>query len=127
MGWSGRADGDDCYSLGELESSVIVMPERLSNSSAERVAAEPDRQHNNFDLLRLLFASIVVLYHCYDLSLNRAYGWIPHVMSSALAVQGFFAMSGCLIVGATIATTIFGGISRSADGGCCPHIGRCWG
>lgn len=56
-------------------------------------------RENNFDLLRLLFASIVVLRHCYDLSLNPAYSWIPHLMNSRLAVEGFFAMSGCLIVG----------------------------
>jgi peptidoglycan/LPS O-acetylase OafA/YrhL len=54
---------------------------------------------NNFDLLRLLFASIVVLYHCYDLSFSPAYLWIPHVASANLAVQGFFAMSGFLIIG----------------------------
>lgn len=56
-------------------------------------------RHNNFDLLRLLFASIVVLYHCYDLSFSPAYFWIPRVASADLAVQGFFAMSGFLIVG----------------------------
>jgi peptidoglycan/LPS O-acetylase OafA/YrhL len=56
-------------------------------------------RHNNFDLLRLLFASIVVLYHCYDLSFSPAYLWIPYVASANLAVQGFFAMSGFLIIG----------------------------
>jgi peptidoglycan/LPS O-acetylase OafA/YrhL len=55
-------------------------------------------RHNNFDLLRLLFASIVVLYHCYDLSFSPAYFWIPRVASANLAVEGFFAMSGYLIV-----------------------------
>ena len=63
--------------------------------------SEPNdaHRHNNFDLLRLLFASIVVLYHCYDLSGSPAYLWIPNVASADLAVQGFFAMSGFLIVG----------------------------
>jgi peptidoglycan/LPS O-acetylase OafA/YrhL len=56
-------------------------------------------RNNNFDLLRMLFASMVVLYHCHDLSLNTSYFWIPYVTSSGLAVEGFFAMSGCLIVG----------------------------
>jgi len=55
-------------------------------------------RHNNFDLLRLLFALIVVLYHCYDLSFNSAFLWIPRIASATLAVQGFFAMSGFLIV-----------------------------
>ena len=56
-------------------------------------------RQNNFDLLRLIFASVVVLYHCHDLSLNTTYSWIPFVASSRLAVEGFFAMSGFLIVG----------------------------
>ena len=56
-------------------------------------------RHNNFDLLRLLFASIVVLYHCYDLSFNPSYLWISRIVSANLAVQGFFAMSGFLVVG----------------------------
>jgi peptidoglycan/LPS O-acetylase OafA/YrhL len=56
-------------------------------------------RNNNFDLLRMVFASMVVLYHCHDLSLNPSYFWIPYVTSSRLAVEGFFAMSGCLIVG----------------------------
>jgi peptidoglycan/LPS O-acetylase OafA/YrhL len=53
---------------------------------------------NNFDLLRLTFASMVVLYHCYDLSGEPALRWVPLVCSAKLAVEGFFAMSGCLIV-----------------------------
>jgi peptidoglycan/LPS O-acetylase OafA/YrhL len=58
-----------------------------------------EHRHNNFDLLRLLLASIVVLYHCYDLSFSPSYLWIPRVASADLAVQGFFAMSGFLIIG----------------------------
>lgn len=53
---------------------------------------------NNFDLLRLTFASMVVLYHCYDLSGEPVLRWIPIVCSAKLAVEGFFVMSGCLIV-----------------------------
>jgi peptidoglycan/LPS O-acetylase OafA/YrhL len=55
-------------------------------------------RNNNFDFLRLLFASVVVLYHYYDLSFNPVYFWVPTVASATLAVQGFFAMSGFLIV-----------------------------
>jgi peptidoglycan/LPS O-acetylase OafA/YrhL len=55
-------------------------------------------RNNNFDLLRLIFACMVVMYHCHDWSLNPSYFWIPYVTSSRLAVEGFFAMSGCLIV-----------------------------
>ena len=78
---------------------MIMLKTKNDNPPQDLSRLEPDRQHNNFDLLRLIFASIVVLYHCYELSLNRAYAWVPHVFSSVLAVQGFFAMSGCLIVG----------------------------
>lgn len=53
---------------------------------------------NNFDILRLTFASMVVLYHCYDLSGESILKWIPLVCSAKLAVEGFFVMSGCLIV-----------------------------
>jgi peptidoglycan/LPS O-acetylase OafA/YrhL len=53
---------------------------------------------NNFDMLRLTFASMVVLYHCYDLSGEPVLKWIPLVCSAKLAVEGFFVMSGCLIV-----------------------------
>ena len=53
---------------------------------------------NNFDILRLTFASMVVLYHCYDLSGEPVLRWVPSVCSAKLAVEGFFVMSGCLIV-----------------------------
>ena len=72
--------------------TVRNMKQQLSESNDAH-------RHNNFDLLRLLFASIVVLYHCYDLTFSPAYFWIPRVASADLAVQGFFAMSGFLIVG----------------------------
>jgi len=53
---------------------------------------------NNFDILRLLFAWIVVFTHCYDLSLSPAFLKLLFLMQSERAVFGFFAISGCLIV-----------------------------
>lgn len=54
---------------------------------------------NNFDLLRLIFAVVVVLEHCYDLSLQSYLSWIPRVVViSRFAVPGFFAISGYLIL-----------------------------
>jgi peptidoglycan/LPS O-acetylase OafA/YrhL len=53
---------------------------------------------NNFDVLRLILASIVVLAHCFDLSREPALSWVGDVISSRVAVEGFFAMSGFLIV-----------------------------
>lgn len=61
-------------------------------------SGEDIRRKNNFDLLRLIFASIVVLFHCSDLSFDPAYAWIPKLISATLAVQGFFTMSGFLII-----------------------------
>ena len=54
-------------------------------------------QRNNFDLLRLVFASMVCLVHAYQLSGFRQLGWIAKVFSSAIAVKGFFVVSGFLI------------------------------
>jgi peptidoglycan/LPS O-acetylase OafA/YrhL len=52
---------------------------------------------NNFDLLRLLFAGIVLLVHSYELSGFRQLGVIAHFLSSAVAVKAFFVVSGFLI------------------------------
>jgi peptidoglycan/LPS O-acetylase OafA/YrhL len=41
---------------------------------------------------------MVVLAHCHDLSMEPALSWVPHIVDSRLAVEGFFVMSGCLIV-----------------------------
>lgn len=52
---------------------------------------------NNFDLLRLLFAGTVCLVHAYQLSGYQQLAWIDSVLSSAMAVKAFFAVSGFLI------------------------------
>src|SRR5436309_15940253 len=51
---------------------------------------------NNFDLARLILASIVVLFHCGVLSNSPALQSFAALDSEA-AVEGFFAISGCLI------------------------------
>lgn len=53
--------------------------------------------NNNFDLLRLMFASMVCLVHTQALSGYRELEWIPQLLSSALAVKAFFVVSGFLI------------------------------
>jgi peptidoglycan/LPS O-acetylase OafA/YrhL len=53
---------------------------------------------NNFDLIRLTFAVVVVLAHCHDLSEQKALWLIPYVASSHVAVEGFFVISGYLII-----------------------------
>ena len=52
---------------------------------------------NNFDLLRLAFALVVCLVHAYELSGFEALRWTADALSSAVAVKGFFVISGFLI------------------------------
>lgn len=52
---------------------------------------------NNFDLVRLVLALIVVLDHCYGATASRTLEWLPYVFSSQMAVEGFFVISGFLI------------------------------
>jgi peptidoglycan/LPS O-acetylase OafA/YrhL len=52
---------------------------------------------NNFDLLRLLFALMVVLSHAATLTDISQISWLKHVSSGTFAVQGFFYISGFLI------------------------------
>jgi peptidoglycan/LPS O-acetylase OafA/YrhL len=52
---------------------------------------------NNFDLARLILASIVVFFHCGALSHVPTLAWLGNLDSEA-AVEGFFAISGCLII-----------------------------
>jgi peptidoglycan/LPS O-acetylase OafA/YrhL len=60
---------------------------------------------NNFDILRLVLASLVVISHCVVLSTEPSIWWLRIVGGPAamggpgvVAVQGFFAISGCLVI-----------------------------
>lgn len=63
--------------------------------------ALPDPLHvkreNNFDIVRLALATVVVFFHCSAVSQSPQLEWIPRFASGELAVQGFFAISGFLI------------------------------
>lgn len=59
--------------------------------------ANPRLNQNNFDLLRLLFATIVCLVHAQTLSGFSQFAWIPQTLSSGIAVKSFFVVSGFLI------------------------------
>jgi hypothetical protein len=61
----------------------LVLIDRSSSATLKCM-----HRANNFDILRLIFASIVVLVHCHDLSLQPALGWIPRLFSSRVAVVG---------------------------------------
>ena len=57
----------------------------------------PRFRHNNFDLLRLVFAFMVCLVHVSVLSGQPALRWLEVALSSELAVDAFFVVSGILI------------------------------
>ncbi len=56
-----------------------------------------EMRNNNFDIVRLALALIVVLFHCSAVSLSPSLDGMERFASGALAVQGFFAISGFLI------------------------------
>lgn len=58
----------------------------------------PRLKKNNFDLIRLLLASTVCLVHAYDVSDFSQLATLAGFLSSKVAVQGFFVVSGFLIV-----------------------------
>ncbi len=57
----------------------------------------PRLARNNFDLLRLLFALTVCLVHAQTLSGYASLNWVHGLLSSEMAVQAFFVVSGFLI------------------------------
>ena len=56
------------------------------------------QRENNFDLLRLGLAWTVVLVHAADLSLAPPRAFLGRWLNPQVPVEGFFAISGCLIV-----------------------------
>ena len=57
--------------------------------------------NNRFDFLRLLFASVVFIYHAVVLaSLDAGGAWEAHLaLGAELSIQGFFVISGALVYG----------------------------
>ena len=69
-----------------------------SHSTQVRLHRAPQlMRNNNFDIVRLVLATIVVIVHSAGLSQARALDILPHLMSAHVAVEGFFAISGFLI------------------------------
>jgi peptidoglycan/LPS O-acetylase OafA/YrhL len=54
-------------------------------------------RQNNFDIVRLMLAALVVFVHASSLSQTAALAWIARYLSGTPAVEGFFAISGFLI------------------------------
>ncbi|MGD0295013.1 MAG: acyltransferase [Terracidiphilus sp.] len=61
------------------------------------VRGSADFNRNNLDCLRLIFASIVMLFHLYALSLMPAFSVLDHYLSAGFAVKSFFVISGLLV------------------------------
>jgi peptidoglycan/LPS O-acetylase OafA/YrhL len=55
------------------------------------------KRENNFDILRLLLATVVVFFHVGYVSYSPLFENLPRYFSGHLAVEGFFAISGFLI------------------------------
>ncbi|MBS1798491.1 MAG: acyltransferase [Acidobacteria bacterium] len=55
------------------------------------------RRENNFDIIRLLLAAVVVFFHIGHVSGAPIFDPLPRYFSGHLAVEGFFAISGFLI------------------------------
>ncbi len=55
------------------------------------------RRENNFDILRLILAIVVVFFHAGAISGSPDLVWLSDAFSGHLAVEGFFAISGFLI------------------------------
>jgi peptidoglycan/LPS O-acetylase OafA/YrhL len=54
-------------------------------------------RRNNFDALRLLFASMVFLFHVAVLTALPSFSWLQRYVSAGFAVQAFFVVSGFLV------------------------------
>ncbi len=76
---------------------MLNTPANVSYTS-ERTLAPVDRlKINNFDGLRLIFASMVVVFHIGLLSNEASLSWLATYVSSTFAVQAFFVVSGFLV------------------------------
>ncbi len=74
------------------------------------------QRENNFDLLRLGLAWTVVLVHAADLSLAPPLAFLGRWINPQVPVQGFFAISGCLIVASwDRSSSVFGYFRRRAQ------------
>lgn len=69
----------------------------LTTDDAANPAVIEKLRTNNFNLLRLLLAGSVVVYHTGILSQQPSLSWMPAWVSGDLGVQGFFVVSGFLV------------------------------
>jgi peptidoglycan/LPS O-acetylase OafA/YrhL len=90
---------------GSLQSSTVgasgaavATTTGVAQAPRPRPAGAIDERRNNFDLLRLVFAGAVLLFHQYAISREPSLEVLAQIFSAELAVQGFFVISGFLVV-----------------------------
>jgi peptidoglycan/LPS O-acetylase OafA/YrhL len=91
--WSGPLEANPL--VGDQRCPESTGPEKFMATLLKPLSADRLRD-NNFDALRLVFASMVVLYHIGILSQAATLAWSLRV-SAAFAVQAFFVVSGFLV------------------------------
>lgn len=81
--------------IGALMSSLEMCSRKLrAHPPGDPMSRLRD---NNFDALRLIFASMVVVYHLGFLTQTESLDWARVHVSAAFAVQAFFVVSGFLV------------------------------
>jgi peptidoglycan/LPS O-acetylase OafA/YrhL len=73
------------------------MHSTLQHATTTPKRAPSIRRENNFDIVRLSLAIVVVFFHVGYLSGAPTFDWLAYHFSGHLAVEGFFAISGFLI------------------------------
>lgn len=74
-----------------------MKPPAVRENAATARPTSPRFSANNFDLLRFAFAFTVVLVHSHELSNRHELHIFSALLSSSVAVQGFFVVSGLLV------------------------------
>lgn len=72
-------------------------------SDKQKIQIQPLRAANNFDIIRILFAWLIIISHSYILSGSKACDWVceatnHYINFSYFGVKGFIAISGFLII-----------------------------
>ena len=82
-----------------MSKSEGIGPRATEGGDLAEIPAVSGLTHNNFNLLRLLFALMVVVYHVIALSNVQSWQGAEQVTSllAELGVQGFFVLSGYLV------------------------------
>ncbi|MDQ6734077.1 MAG: acyltransferase, partial [Nitrospirota bacterium] len=120
-----------------IETKAQAVPESavVAGSYAKKQGASA--RQNNFDIIRLLLATVVIFFHVGHVSGSDTFASLPRYFSGHLAVEGFFAISGFLIFAsyercATLKDYFLKRAARILPGywfaaACCLFIAFCYG